>query len=250
MLVIKEALEFLTNLQTPKNPQIVHVHESPYRVNADGTLGEVVKIPDMAFRQEDLGVATLDALAAAYTAKINGLNPEKVVIHVESPFQVVVKDITPDKFGRRAVHIVARHLGETPFKLDTYYTPEKFLIDFRASFFLDGEAMKVVQLCSTVEAGSSVSIADDGMSQKVTATAGTLSKAQITLPSEGVSLIPWRSFRDVNPVESKFLLRMKAAKDELPYIALFQIDEKWKLDTVRAIEKYLAKKLPEAKILA
>jgi hypothetical protein len=93
-------------------------------------------------------------------------------------------------------------------------------------------------------------VADDGVSQKVTASAGTVTKSQITLPADGISLVPWRTFRDVNPVESKFLLRMKAAKDALPTVALFSIDEKWKLDTVQAIAKYLGDALPDARILA
>jgi len=57
-------------------------------------------------------------------------------------------------------------------------------------------------------------------------------------------------FREVHPVTSKFLLRMKGVKDQLPQIALFEIDAKWKLYTVEAIRRYLHHELPDAKVIA
>jgi hypothetical protein len=98
--------------------------------------------------------------------------------------------------------------------------------------------------------GNAVAINDDGISQEVVVKSGTLTKAGIVLPSDGVPLIPWRTFRDANPVISRFLLRMKGVKDGLPLIAIFEIDAKWKLDTVSSIRSYLAGQLPDATIIA
>jgi hypothetical protein len=54
----------------------------------------------------------------------------------------------------------------------------------------------------------------------------------------------------VAPVESKFLLRMKAVKDSLPHIAIFEIDGKWKLDTITSISTYIADQVPGSLIIA
>jgi hypothetical protein len=77
-----------------------------------------------------------------------------------------------------------------------------------------------------------------------------VTRSTVQLPAEGIPLIPWRTFRDASPVESKFLLRMKGVKDALPHIALYEIDAKWQLDTVNSIGKYLAAALPEIPLIA
>jgi hypothetical protein len=248
--MIKEALEFLTKLQTPKNPLTVEIHGEPYGVKVDGTVGDYIKIPRTTVIASRLEVVTLSALVAAYKAGIDSLDGALVAVHVVDPFEVEVIDINADAFGDRHSYIRASHETETPFPFDTFLKPEEFLIKFRASFFFNDEATKVQQLCSTLEVGTTVNVADDGISQQVTAVSGTITKAAIKLPAEGIPLIPWRTFRDANPVESKFLLRMKGVKDSLPMIALFEIDEKWKLDTVGAIRDYLAENLPDATIIA
>ena len=43
---------------------------------------------------------------------------------------------------------------------------------------------------------------------------------------------------------------MKGVKDGLPQIALFEIDGKWKLETVHSIKNYFEKALPTAKVIA
>jgi hypothetical protein len=248
--MIKEALEFLAKIQTPKNPLYVELHNgAPFAVKPDGTIGDYIQKPDPTFDKPTLQTSSLNALVGAYQASLDGLDRAKVIVNIVGPFQVQIIDLAADDFGNRHVYVDAEHTPETYFKFAEYLLPEDFLIKFRSSFYFNEEAVKVQRLCSTIEMGSAVAIADDGMSQQVTATSGTISKAQVTLPVEGVPLIPWRTFREVSPVESRFLLRMKGAKDQMPRIALFEIDDKWKLDTVESIWKYLAAKIPEAKII-
>jgi hypothetical protein len=72
----------------------------------------------------------------------------------------------------------------------------------------------------------------------------------VTLPADGVPLIPWRTFREAPPVESRFLLRLQSVKDAAPNAALFEIDQKWKLDTVESIAGWLSAAVPEARVIA
>jgi hypothetical protein len=151
-----------------------------------------------------------------------------------------------DECGRRRVYARARHAPETGFEFGTYYAAEDFIIKFRTSFYFNEQATKVQQLCSTLDAGSTVNVSDDGMSQTVVVSQGSISKASVTLPAEGVRLIPWRTFREAAPVESSFLLRMKADKVNVPRIALFELDEKWKVDTAHSIADTLGELAAES----
>jgi hypothetical protein len=247
--VIKEALEFLAKIQTPKNPVTYDVHGAPYSIRPDGTIGDFIREPDTSVHYPALELKTLSALIAVVLAPLDNLVLEDVAVHIVDPWTVEIISRAVNEFGYRHVYARALHKPETDFKFANYYLPEDFLIKFRASFYFNEEATKVQKLCSSLEAGSTVSVSDDGMSQTVVATAGTINKAAVTLPAEGIPLVPWRTFREAAPVESKFLLRMKTAKDSLPHIALFDIDEKWKIDTVQAIAEYLRAELPEAAII-
>jgi hypothetical protein len=247
--VIKEALEYLSNLQTLKNPQTVVVGGNDYAVKADGTLGEVVRKPDLRASRPTLALSTLSGLVAAYKAEIDLLG-KRAAIHVADVYNVKIFDLDADEFGKRVVYAHAQHVVDTKFVFDKFMELEDFLLAFRSSFFFNDQAVKIVQLCSMVGAGNAVTVSDDGISQEVVTKSGTITKAPVTLPADGVPLIPWRTFRDANPVESRFLLRMRGVKDGLPQIALFEIDAKWKLDTIASIKSYLAAELPDATIIA
>ena len=233
--MIKEALEFLAKIQTPKNPIITTVDGRQYTIKPDGTLGDLIRKPDYSA----LEMRSLSAIAGAFKAGLDDLDPALVAFHVVDPWLVELISLEADEVSSRHVFARARHEKETDFEFDTFYAPEQFIIKFRASFYFNDQAAKVQQLCSTLQAGSTVSVSDDGISQAVTVQSGTINKASITLPAEGVPLIPWRTFREASPVESKFLLRMKADKVNIPSIALFEIDEKWKLETVHSIRDFL-----------
>lgn len=234
-----------------RRPVTVKVGEQDYAVQSDGTLGKAVRELEPQWDNPTLEVSTLSGLVSAVQAGLDGLDTKAVALRVADHLTAEVVSIAADKFGRRHVYVRARHQQETKFVFDKYYTtPEEFIIAFRSSFYFNDEATKVQQLCSTVGAGDAVLVTDDGISQEVQVKSGTVTRTTVALPADGVPLIPWRTFRDANPVESKFLLRMKGVKDALPHIALFEIDAKWRVDTMQSIANYLAAQLPGMAIIA
>jgi hypothetical protein len=247
--VIKEALEFLAKIQTPKNPLTVDIHDQPFSVKPDGTVGEVVRPIDLSWPKPAFVVSTLSGLVDAYKAKVGELG-ERVALAIQDHLQVNLVDLDCDKYGKRRAYAIAKHEPDTAFEFAKFYEPEKFIIAFRAGFYFNEEAVKVQQLCSTIASGNAVAVNDDGISQEVVVKSGTLTKAGIVLPADGVPLFPWRTFRDANPVQSRFLLRMKGVKDGLPLIAIFEIDARWKLDHIASIRSYLHGELPDATIIA
>lgn len=250
---ITTALEYLFGRLKDVRPVTVTVSGQDYAVRADGTVGDPIRElrPIPTIENPTVEVKTLSGLVAAVTAGIDKVDATEVAFRVADIYTVEVVSLVADEFGRRHVWARAKHQPETKFVFDKYYTsPEEFIIALRASFFFNEDAVKVQQLCSAVGSGDTVSVTDDGISQEVRIVAGTVTKSTVQLPADGVSLIPWRTFRDATPVESKFLLRMKGVKEGLPHIGIYEIDAKWQIDTVTSIVAYLAKQLPTANIIA
>lgn len=248
---LQGALEYVFGRLKAERPVTHVVDGQPYAVESDGTLGKAVRALEPQWDAPTLNVSTLSGLASAVAAGLDGLDPKQVALRVVNHLTVEVVSITADKYGRRQVWVAAAHSQETRFEFDKYYTsPEAFLIAFRSSFLFNDEAVKVQQLCSAVGAGDAVAVTDDGISQEIRITSGTVTRSTVQLPADGVPLIPWRTFRDAAPVESKFLLRMKGVKEGLPHIALFEIDAKWRVDTMQSIATFLTTALPGVIIIA
>jgi hypothetical protein len=250
---VKEVLEYLFGRLKAERPVTVSVSGQDYAVRADGTVGDPIRElrPIPTIESPTLVVTTLSALVVVVKAGIDKLDAGTVGVRVADIHTVEVVSLVADEYGRRHVWAQAKHQPETKFEFDKYYpSPESFLIAFRSSFLFNDEAVKVQQLCSAVGSGDAVAVTDDGISQEIRITAGTVTRSTVQLPAEGVPLIPWRTFRDAAPVESKFLLRMKGVKEGLPHIALFEIDAKWRVDTMQSIATYLTTALPNVIIIA
>jgi hypothetical protein len=246
---MKEVLQYLFDRLKDTRPVTHKVNDQEYAVRSDGTLGEPVRALKPQWTAPVFEVGTLSALAALYAAKVDGL-PTEVGFHIANHLTVELVALQADEFGLRHVYARATHKPETPFIFDKYYpSPEDFLIAFRASFLFNEEAVKVQQLCSTLGGGEAVAVSDDGISQEVVVKSGTVTKSSISLPADGVQLVPWRTFTEASPVVSKFLLRMKGIKDGLPAIALFEIDAKWKSETKESIAHWLKEHTKGATIL-
>lgn len=246
---MKEFLQYLFGRLKDVKPVTHKVGEQEYAVTAEGTLGAPVRALAPQWDKPTFHVGTLSALKEIYEARVDDFGTE-VGLHVADYLTVHLIALKADDFGRRHIFATAKYANETPFEFGKYLAVEKFLIDLRASFFFNDETVKVQQLCSRLESGSTVSVANDGMSQKIEIKIGVESKSETVIPADGVELIPWRTFRDVSPVTSKFLLQLKPIKDSLPLVALFEIDQKWKLDTIHSIGDWLRKHIKDAKVIA
>lgn len=245
---VVSVLDWFTKLNRPERPVTIEVGGGHYTVKPDGTLGEPVKpvLPIAPVAQPVLELSTLSGLVKAFTANVDGFSGKGAsAVQVESYKSVAIVSLEADEWGRRHVWARAVCQEQNPFPFAEYRDPEEFLILAQAAFMpIDGHYTNMLMLCSSLTAGSSIQVADDGFSQKVVVSQGGISHGEVQLPPR-LRLRPYRTFREIDPVESDLLLRFKARKDALPQCALIPVDAgRWKTDTAMSVATWLATALP------
>ena len=220
------------------------------------SLGDVVQ----PFHPATLGVTTLTGFLDAIAAGIGGIPadpaqgataglqpppPPLPIVHVEDYLTVTLKAVQSDRWGSRDVFLSAKHPEYNAFKFDQYYQdPAKFIIGLQTSFLTTDELLVLIKIASNLKAGNTVQTEDDGFHQTVVLKAGEVQTTEKRIEPR-IKLIPLRTFPEVNPVESEFLIRFQQTPQQTPSIALFNVEgDKWKGDTMRSIKKYLVDHLP------
>jgi len=243
-------LDWFKKLNKTRRPVTVEVKGDHFAVKADGTLGDAIHpvLRKAPVATPVLELSTLSGLVASFKSNVDGFNEGKgaFAVQVESFDSVALVSLAADEWGRRHVWARAKSTEINPFKFGDYLDPEVFLITAQAGFMpIDGHYTNMLKLCSSLKAGSSVHVADDGYSQKVVIQEGGVTHGEVDLPPR-VCLRPYRTFREVDPVESDFLLRFKAQKDALPLVALIPVDAgRWKTDTAHHVAAWLRRILPD-----
>ena len=128
-------------------------------------------------------------------------------------------------------------------KFDRYMPVEEFVIYLQSMFVQDDTARQILKVVGNLTQGSETNVADDGITQRVTAKAGVARVAVVDLPNP-VALRPYRTFLDIHQPASEFVLRIKADKDEGPLCALFETDGgAWRFTVLEHIKNYMADNL-------
>ena len=247
--MLTELQQYLLGLLKPKNPITHEVHDQPYKVCVDGTLGAaVLDVPPL--ESALFSVETLAGFVDAFRADIDKFSGLRPGIHVLNHRTVSLVALDGDRFGRRHEWLRATCQEAQPFVFGEYQAPEKFLITLQQGFLPTEEVVSLQRLASSLTTENSVSTSDDGMSQKVTVSGGSVSRSLVTLPTR-IPLAPYRSFRELTPCITNFMVRMKGEPGKLPSIALIELDAgKWRLDTIQSIVQWLRAELTDAVILS
>jgi hypothetical protein len=245
--MIKEALDFILGLQD-KRPVTVEVDGNSYAVKPDRTLGDVIRKP-APIAMPTLNLSTLTGFVDAFHSDVDEF-PGECAVQVVNHEHVALIALKADEFGRRHTWLSAKSAEVIPFRFENYYEQEALLIALQMSFAPSENLTNLLRVCSNLKAGNSVQTADDGFSQTVVIQEGGVTSTGVTMPSR-IGLAPYRTFREVAPIESDFLVRMQGKKDSLPLIALFPVDGGgWKHETALAVKAWLVAALPEATVIA
>jgi hypothetical protein len=260
--MLKEALEYLVGLarngqtqaltETVTLPSPFDGEDAKYNYKVEPTeygrqLMDVIK----PFQPDVLSVTTLTSFIQAIggIGQIGEASDERI-IHVEEPTRVVVKTADSDAYGRRNVLLKAEYTGPT-FNFDQYYEDlTRFVIALQTSFAPNDELAYVTRLASNLKAGNSVQSTDDGFAQLLTIKTGEITTAEVKV-NPRISLRPIRTFPEIEPVSSEFLIRFRQQGNAVPSIALFNCDgNRWRSDTMRAVSEYLKDVVNDIPVLA
>ena len=175
--MIKEALEYIVNLSAP------HLEFRNGSHYADRVLH---RIPN-ELTASPLAVHTLSAVrdyiesGADECAEDEDSLSRRFVIHVADYNEVYLhRELNSDK-AREC--LLEAELSAPAFPFGRWLGVEEFIINMQTHFVPGENRDTLVQLISTVTTENGVSLADDGMTQRVTARSGISLVKQVSVPN-------------------------------------------------------------------
>lgn len=186
-----------------------------------------------------VNVITLSALVKLYESKFEKIDQAQSVFHVTSEVGVAVYGNLSNEYAQRTAYAVASFADVKSFQFGSWLDQEPFIIGLQAHVKDAGDRQYLLDLTSRIALNENLEITDNGISQEVTAKTGTSLKSLITLKPR-VSLVPFRTFREIEQPSSEFVFRVRKSREGKPELALFEADGgAWKLTAMQSIAEYL-----------
>jgi hypothetical protein len=175
---------------------------------------------------------------------------QTITVRVTDPKSVVAYAPITENRTRPELAMAAPVLP-TP-KFGQFIDLEEFVIWLQTSFFETAEREMLRSVVSKISAETSVSLADDGITQSVQVKNGVHLSAKASLPAI-IRLLPIRTFHEegLDRCDSPFLLRVKKVGDDEIRLCLFEADGcAWQVQQTQFIRRYLIQAFaPEDNVL-
>lgn len=166
---------------------------------------------------------------------------ENVQVLIDSPTCVKLVGPIEQPWKTRTVYVNAECYS-FDFAFGRYYPQEEFVIKLMTQFAGVGQRDETLKLVGNVTNEHATKLEDDGFTQRITVKKGARFELETVLNPE---LAPLRTFGEIDPLISRFVLRHKDGN-----FALFDADgEKWKYSAIEAIREYLKSSMPEVTVL-
>lgn len=166
----------------------------------------------------------------------------KMMIHVESPTKIKLFDALNPTNDRR-VYLKAAALLPT-IEFGRFVDRESFQIALQANYCLNEDKSSLLNVVSHMTVGEGAAVKDNGITQEVTVKQG-VELASVDL-KERYTLMPFRTFVEVDQPASDFIFRVKDDGQRGIYCGLFEADGgAWELNAMHSIKKYLEENLTE-----
>jgi len=231
--MIKEALEYIIGLREAK---VIDVDGEKYLTNSCHKIKK--PIVDCPFTTTTLQ-GVVDYIKNNIDTEIVG---NGFTVHIESPSKVTVYSKL-NKDRRR--EILLKAIAIVPnFPTDRYMDAEMFNIQLLSKFVPTDSLRTIMQLAGTIKEGSEQEVADDGITQRVTAKAGIARYEDIEVGNP-FKLTPFRTFPEVEQPSSLFIFRIRKG----PECALFDCgDTYWRNEAMNGIKEFLTKNLEDCNV--
>ena len=233
---LKEALQYVNGLKEESMQPIVTEIAGKTYCNKD------LK----RYGREDLAdpiyVNTLSAMGDYITGKKEELR-EKMILHIRNQKEVTLYSGLLAERRRETLFVCDAIINE--FRFDNYYDQERFLIELQANFVENDDLKLIMQVAGNIQAGTTADYSDDGISQKTTIRTG-VQRVDVQVPNP-VSLIPYRTFAEIDQPSSLYVFRVKDDGNGAPMFKLVEADNGlWKHAAMLKIKDYFEHALPSA----
>lgn len=198
-----------------------------------------------------LKVHSLQGLVDYIAANRDELKGAECMIHVVSPTCVrIISKLQPR--AKRFTYLEAEALDHVQGWTERWVPLEEAIIGLQSRFAEGGDRARVLRVLGNVTEKAEVNVLDDGISQQVTTRAGTTGMKEESPVPNPVMLRPYRTFSEVEQVESPYLLRMRSGAHEgrQSQVALFEADGgAWELEAVQVVASWLQGQVGDFAIL-
>lgn len=237
--MIQKAMEYIARISAP------NIEEIKGEAYSDKPLHRISYVP----RASSIEMGTLSSLVDYIKSGVDSFG-EKMIIHVISPTHVSMYSALDAE--RKREEVVEVKANVPAFGFNQFIDHESFCIGVQSKFMDDfgvdypNEKALLLKFAGTVESGSLAEYGDDGVSQKATVKTGIASKGEALVPNP-VTLMPYRTFVEVDQPISSFIFRMKEDKySKGIQCALYEADGgAWKIEAMENIKNYLVNELAE-----
>lgn len=211
-------------------PETVELHGVPYAT--DRLTRVVPPAPNV------LHVNTLQAIVD-YLSKVKDVDESELFVHVQDANSV---DLLSRLNGADRWHLLAASVEPT-VSFGQWLPVENFIISLQAGFIATADRDAVLRVVGNLRSGEMTTQADDGVTQTVTARVGIVQVEDVTVPNP-VLLKPWRTFREIDQPESRFVLRLRQMPNGGAQAALFEADgDMWKTEAIELIKAWLGERV-------
>ncbi len=218
-------------------------------VEVDGRTYSAARLQPVLFEPEiqPVSIATLTGFVDFINTNVDGEDLKNYIVVIDNCNSISLVSKLQGENQKRIVLLDAsldKNMETFPF--DRFLEQEDFIIKLHSLFEKkEGDDFDyVAQMVSKIVQADSADTEDDGITQHVTVRKGVSG----ALTEKGtikhiVRLSPYRTFREIEQIESQFLLRIEA-KDGKVKVALFEADGgSWRNDARLRIAEFLKTKI-------
>lgn len=238
---IKAAIEFISNLAVKaEHPEVVEIAGKKYCTK---NLTRYDKPPKAA----PIKATTLTSLVDYIKESRHELR-ERMIIQVVSPTEV---QLYSELLGERDREYLFEVNALLPrFEYGQEYDQESFLVALQSCFAKGDEQDNndrdaVAFVASNIVNTKEATFSDDGVTQQAVVKTGITKKENAYVPNP-VTLIPYRTFLEVEQPASKFVYRVREGSGGAPLFKLVAADGGvWKSQAMDNVKRYLVEQLAD-----
>lgn len=233
--MIKDALRFITELkEAAMEPKVLEIEGKTYCNKDLRRYGKEEKA-------EAIKASTLTSLLD-YIKNCSTELRDHMILHVVSPTRVELYSGLNEERDREELFISSAVVPN--FRFDQWYDQERFIIELQANFEVSDDLLTVLKVSGNVEAKTTGTYGDDGVSQKTTIKQGIASKTDVIVPNP-VTLFPYRTFLEVEQPSSQFVFRITDGGNGPQFKLIEAEGGLWKNVAMTNIKAYLEQNLAD-----